>query len=120
MKWKTIITIDFILSNIAAVALMMRGVMSQNKLMCGILDLAECSLKQWFIWLLVFFVAIFIIIIIIAVILKSIARRGPRIPKIKTPKIKMPKEKPMEKLPELGKDFEIPEDIEKEIGKIKI
>ncbi|MBW2995535.1 hypothetical protein KY312_04220 [Candidatus Woesearchaeota archaeon] len=120
MKWKTIIKIDLVISVVVAVLLMMRGVMTQNKLTCGILNLTECALKQWLTQLLIFFVVIFIIIIILVVVFKLIAKRGPRIklPKIKEPK--MPKEKPMEKLPELGKDLELPEDMREDLGKIKI
>ena len=125
MKWKTILGIDIVLSIILSVVLMMRGVFAQNKLMCGIYTLADCGLKDWLIQLLIFFVVIFIIILILAGVLKARAGGGgiKGIGKIKMPKFKkekIKKEKPMEKTPELGKDLELPADIEKEIGKIKI
>lgn len=120
MKWKTIIYTDLIISLIASIILMMRGVFSQNKLTCGILKLTECGFKNWFIQLLIYFVGIFIILIILAAILKSRSKEKGfgSIGKIKLPKIK--KEKMPEKLPEFGKDIDL-EGIEKEpTKKIKI
>ena len=117
MRWKTILTIDLILSLIVSIGLMMRDVFSQNKLMCEIFNLADCTDKDWAIQLLIFFVVVFIIIMILAGVIKSRSKGFGGIGKIKMPKLKRTKK---EKTPELGKDFKLPRDLEKEIGRIKI
>ena len=118
MNWKITIWINVILSLIISLLLMLRGLFTGDNLACGIINLVECGFKQWIIQLLIFYVVIFIAIILLIVIFKTTIRKI--IERARMPKFKMPKEKPIGKIPELGKDLDLPEDFDKEFKKIKI
>ena len=110
MNWKTIIWINIIISLIISLAISLWGLLfTQSGLTCILLNPPKCELPGWLMQVLILFVVIFIILIILGAIIKTKMSGIGGMGKFKMPKIKKSKMPKEEKIPELGKDLELPD-----------
>ena len=99
MKWKTMLKIDFYISLILALFIMIGGAVKQGKLVCGIFTSKpfDCSFFQWMYYIGIFFIIFFVIIIIIVIVFKILfkkKKKGIDVKELKeAPKIEIKKER---------------------------
>lgn len=118
MKTKTFLKINFVISLLLALFLMIRTSLSYGGLVCGFTEIVECGIITWLIQTAIFTAIIFIIILIIFYGAKHLLKKKKLLKKV-SKQTKAKKEKPAKKESEETLK-ELKEEVEKAKPKEKI